>query len=179
MYIRKTVFAIALLISPLLITACGYNDTKELVEEPQLLSKPLTIRAILDKDQPITAGETVQFAFKAVSEPVKILDPIPLKMTLYLPDGSQQQFMANLQSPVFYYPCDPVPEDLDSCNDPSSLREAVGWSPTAHPSERQLYQGGPSITLEQEGEYRITLDPVSEALQDKLHGQSTTFMVMP
>mgnify|MGYP000099681409 CR=1 FL=1 len=179
MYIRKTVFAIALLISPLLITACGYNDTKELVEEAQLLSKPLTIRAILDKEQPITAGETVQFAFKAVSEPVKILDPIPLKMTLYLPDGSQQQFMVDLQSPVFYYPCDPIPGDLDSCNDHRSLREAVGWSDTAHPSERQLYQGGPRITLEQEGEYRITLDPVSEALQDKLHGESTTFMVMP
>ncbi|NEO71045.1 hypothetical protein [Moorena sp. SIO3H5] len=172
MYIRKTVFAIALLISPLLITACGYNETKELVEEPQLLSKPLTIRTILDKEQPITAGETVQFAFKAVSEPVKILDPIPLKMTLYLPDGSQQQFMANLQSPVVYYPCDPIPGEEDSCNYPR-----VGLDPTADPS--QPYQPGPSITLEQEGEYRITLDPVSEALQDKLHGQSTTFMVMP
>ncbi|NEO11339.1 MULTISPECIES: hypothetical protein [unclassified Moorena] len=172
MYIRKTVFAIALLISPLLITACGYNETKELVEEPQLLSKPLTIRAILDKDQPITAGETVQFAFKAVSEPVKILDPIPLTMTLYLPDGSQQQFMANLQSPVVYYPCDPIPGEDDSCNYPR-----VGLDPTADPS--QPYQPGPSITLEQEGEYTIKLDSVPEALQEKLHGQSTTFLVMP
>ncbi|AOX00904.1 hypothetical protein BJP34_16935 [Moorena producens PAL-8-15-08-1] len=170
MYIRKTVFAIALLISPLFITAGCYNDTKELVEEPQLLSKPLTIRAILDKDQPITAGETVQFAFKAVSEPVKILDPIPLTMTLYLPDGSQQQFMVDLQSPVVYYPCDPIPGEDDSCNYPR-----VGLDPTADPS--QPYQPGPSITLEQEGEYRITLDPVLEVVQDKLHGQSTTFMV--
>ncbi|NEO46758.1 MAG: hypothetical protein F6K55_22615 [Moorea sp. SIO4A3] len=171
MYIRKTVFAISLLISPLLIAAGCYNNTKELVEESQLLSKPLTIRAILDKEQPITAGETVQFAFKAVSEPVKILDPIPLKMTLYLPDGSQKQFMVDLQSPVFYYPCDPIPGEDDSCNYPR-----VGLDPTADPS--QPYQPGPSITLEQEGEYRITLDPVLEALQDKLHGQSTTFMVI-
>ncbi|NEO19107.1 MULTISPECIES: hypothetical protein [unclassified Moorena] len=172
MYIRKTVFAIALLISPLLITACGYNETKELVEEPQLLSKPLTIRTILDKEQPITAGETVQFAFKTVGDPVNILEPIPLRMTLYLPDGSQQQFMVDLQSPVVYYPCDPIPGEDDSCNYPR-----VGLDPTADPS--QPYQPGPSITLEQEGEYRITLDPVLEVVQDKLHGQSTTFMVMP
>ncbi|NEO81390.1 hypothetical protein [Moorena sp. SIO4G3] len=170
MYIRKTVFAIALLISPLLITACGYNETKELVEEAHLLSKPLTIRAILDKDQPITAGETVEFAFKPVGDPVEILEPIPLRMTLYLPDGSQEQFMVDLQSPVVYYPCDPIPGEDDSCNYPR-----VGLDPTADPS--QPYQPGPSITLEQEGEYRITLDPVLEVVQDKLHGQSTTFMV--
>ncbi|NEN95720.1 MAG: hypothetical protein F6K50_09315 [Moorea sp. SIO3I7] len=172
MYIRKTVFAIALLISPLLITACGYNDTKELVEEAQLLSKPLTIRLVPNTDQPITAGETVPFSFKPVGEPVEILEPIPLIMNIYLPDGSQQQLMVDLQSPVVYYPCDPIPGEDDSCNYPR-----VGLDPTADPS--QPYQPGPSITLEQEGEYRITLDPVPEALQEKLHGQSTTFLVMP
>ncbi|NEQ06646.1 MULTISPECIES: hypothetical protein [unclassified Moorena] len=172
MYIRKTVFAIALLISPLLITAGCYNNTKELVEEPQLLSKPLTIQLVPNTDQPITAGETVQFAFKAVGEPVNILEPIPLRMTVYLPDGSQKQLMVDVQSPVVYYPCDPIPGEDDSCNYPR-----VGLDPTADPS--QPYQPGPSITLEQEGEYRITLDPVPEALQDKLHAKSTTFMVMP
>ncbi|OLT67929.1 hypothetical protein [Moorena producens] len=172
MYIRKTVFAIALLISPLLITAGCYNNTKELVEEPQLLSKPLTIQLVPNTDKAITAGETVQFAFKAVSEPVNILEPIPLRMTVYLPDGNQKQLMVDLQSPVVYYPCDPIPGEDDSCNYPR-----VGLDPTADPS--QPYQPGPSITLEQEGEYRITLDPVPEALQDKLHAKSTTFMVMP